>query len=178
MSRPPVATATPTAASSDTTPKTSTSWSLRRFTLTPSGRMWTEVIRARGARGSESGERGDPLAVRGALAVGVGVGLATLEEEVQVVLPGEADAAVHLQRRARDPAPGVAGVGLRARGRQRRRLGLVVERPGRPVDRRAGALDLEQHLRARVRDRLVGADRALELGAVLGVGDRHLQRAL
>ena len=59
-----------------------------------------------------------------------------------------------------------------------RRLGLVVERPRRPQHGAARALDLEQHLRAGVRDRLVGADRALELRAVLGVGDRHLHRAL
>src|SRR5688500_5341225 len=178
MSLPPVATAPPTAPSSDITPMASTSFSLRRFTLTPEGRMWTWVIRARGVRGSEPGELGDPLAVRAALAVRVGVRLAALEEEVQVVLPREADAAVDLERGPRDTTPGVARIRLPARGRQRRRLRLVVERPRRPVDRRAGALDLEQHLRARVRDRLVRPDRAAELLALLGVGYRHLHRPL
>ena len=110
--------------------------------------------------------------------VHVGVGLAALEEEVQVVLPGEADAAVDLERGARHAAPGLAGVGLGAGGGERGGLGLVVERPRRPQDGRPRPLDLEQHLRAGVRDGLVGADRAAELLALLGVGDRHLHRPL
>ncbi len=54
----------------------------------------------------------------------------------------------------------------------------MVECPRRVEDHRARSLDLEQHLRAGVRDGLVGADRAAELLALLRVGDGHLQRAL
>ena len=97
---------------------------------------------------------------------------------MQVVLPGEADAAVDLERGARDAASGVTRVGLRAGDGERCHLRLEVERPRRPVHGRAGALDLQQHLRARVRDGLVGADRAIELAALLGVGDGHLHRPL
>ena len=106
------------------------------------------------------------------------VGAAALEEEVEVVLPGEADAAVDLDRRVGDAPAGVGGVGLRHRGGQRQRLGLGVGGPGGAVDGGARVLGLQQHLRAAVGDRLVGADRAAELLAVFGVGDRHLQRPL
>ena len=101
-----------------------------------------------------------------------------LEEEVEVVLPGEADAAVDLDRGVGDAPAGVRGVGLRHRGGQRQRLGLGVGGPGGVERRRAGVLGLQQHLRAAVGDRLVGADRAAELLAVLGVLDRHLERPL
>ena len=49
----------------------------------------------------------------------------------------------------------------------------MVERPRGPVRDRPRALGLEEHLRARVRDGLVGADRAAELLALLGVVDGH-----
>ena len=104
--------------------------------------------------------------------------LAALEEEVEVVLPGEADAAVDLDRGVGDAPAGVGGVGLGHRGGQRQRLGLGVGGPGGAVDGGAGVLGLQQHLRAAVRDRLVGADRAAELLAVFGVLDRHLHRPL
>ena len=103
---------------------------------------------------------------------------AALEEEVEVVLPGEADAAVDLDRGVGDPPAGVGGVGLGHRGRQRQRLRLGVGGPGGAVDGGARVLGLEQHLRAAVGDRLVGADRAAELLAVFGVLDRHLHRPL
>ena len=106
------------------------------------------------------------------------VRLAALEEEVEVVLPGEADAAVDLDRGVGDAPAGVGGVGLGHRGGQRQRLRLGVGRPGGAVDGRARVLGLEQHLRAAVGDRLVGADRAAELLAVFGVLDRHLHRPL
>ena len=130
--------------------------------------------------GSARGEDGvgDPFAVPLGVAEHRRVGLAALEEEVQVVLPGEADPAVHLDRGVGNAPAGVGGVGLRHRGRQRQRLGLGVGGPGRAVDGGAGVLGLEQHLRAAVRDRLVGADRPAELLAVLGVLDRHLHRPL
>ena len=73
--------------------------------------------------------------------------------------------------RAGDVDRGVGRVGLRAVGGHERGLGVVVERPGGPVGDRARALGLEEHLRAGVRDGLVGADRAAELLALLGVVD-------
>ena len=97
---------------------------------------------------------------------------------MEVVLPGEADPAVDLDRGVGDPPAGVGGVGLGHRGGQRQRLGLGVGGPGGAVDGGAGVLGLEQHLRAAVGDRLVGADRAAELLAVFGVLDRHLHRPL
>ena len=77
-----------------------------------------------------------------------------------------------------DPPAGVGGVGLGHRGGQRQRLGLGVGGPGGAVDGRARVLGLQQHLRAAVGDRLVGADRPAELLAVFGVLDRHLHRPL
>jgi hypothetical protein len=97
---------------------------------------------------------------------------------VQVVLPGEADAAVHLNRGVGDAPAGVGGIGLRHRGRQGQRLRLGVGGPGGAVDGRARVLGLEQHLRAAVGNRLIGPDRPAELPAILGVLDRHLHGPL
>src|ERR1044072_248654 len=158
---------------------TAVSWSLlRTFSSPPVVCTDRRVLRRKPPLGSEPGERRDLVAVGDAVAVRVGVRLAALEEEVQVVLPGEADAAVDLQCRTRDSATGIARVRLRARDRQWRGLRLVVERPCRPVDGRSRALDLEHHLRAGVRDGLVGPDPAVELLALLRVLDRHAPRPL
>ena len=133
-------------------------------------------------RGPARPRRGPASATRSRCQLGVAehrrVRLAALEEEVEVVLPGEADPAVHLDRGVGDAPAGVGGVGLGHRGGQRQRLGLGVGGPGGAVDGRARVLGLEQHLRAAVGDRLVGADRPAELLAVLGVLDRHLHRPL
>ena len=103
---------------------------------------------------------GHALAVLARGAVQQRVGLRPLQEEVEVVLPGEADAAVHLERRARTrasrrprrrPSP--------SRRRARSDSGSASAVQARVVGGRARALDLEQHLRAAVRDGLVGADR-------------------
>src|SRR4051812_49010543 len=99
---PPVASAAATMPSTAMTATTAVSCSLLLTLYLPSELHRTKGIRAGGAPGSEPGEGGDPLAVRGRVAVGVGIRLAALEEEVQVVLPGEADAAVDLERGARD----------------------------------------------------------------------------
>ena len=130
------------------------------------------------ARRRRRGHLRDLLAVPGRGPEHRRVGLAALEEEVEVVLPGEPDPAVDLDRGVGDAPAGVGGVGLRHRGRKRQRVGVGVGGPGGAVDGGAGVLGLEQHLRAAVRDRLVGADRAAELLAVFGVLDRHLHRPL
>ena len=70
------------------------------------------------------------------------------------------------------------GARLGHRRGERQRLGLGVGGPGRVVGERARLLDVVEHLRAGVRDGLVGADRAVELLALLRVLDRHLHRPL
>ena len=94
------------------------------------------------------------------------------------MLPGEADAAEDLERVGGHPPGRVGGAGLGHRGRQRQRLRLGVGAPGRVVGERARLLDVVEHPGAAVRDGLVGADRAVELLALLGVVDRHLHRPL
>ena len=150
---------------------------VRSSTPTTTARRDAPAFRA-GALGTPyNSDVRDLLAVPAGVAERVRVGLRALEEEVQVVLPGEADAAVDLQRAARDVDRRVGRVGLGAVGRHVGVLGVVVERPRRPVGDRARALGLEEHLRAGVRDGLVGADRAAELLALLGVLDRGLRHA-
>ena len=126
------------------------------YLLSKSGRRG---LRAARARGSEPGERGDLLAVGGARAVRVGVGLAALEEEVQVVLPGEADAAVDLQRGARDAPPGVPRVGLRAGGRPAARSPARGRAPT-PPSRRPSARPRPRAASARTRGRRPGRSRS------------------
>ena len=105
------------------------------------------------------------------------VELRALHEEVQVVLPREADAAVHLQRRAHHALRRVGAPRLRGRRRDVR-LGVAgADAPRRPVDRRAHALDVDQHVGAAVLHRLERPDRPAELHAVLGVLDRDVERA-
>ena len=72
----------------------------------------------------------------------------------------------------------VGGPRLCHRRGQRQRLRLGIGRPGGVVGERARLLDVPEHLGEPVRDRLVGADRALELLALLRVVDRHVQRSL
>src|SRR5439155_822990 len=77
--------------------------------------------RSRGAARVSRGLRGDPPDDQLAVVVGVPVHrlerFRALEVEVQVVLPGEPDAAVHLDRLAADWARGVADIRLCARRR-------------------------------------------------------------
>jgi len=93
-------------------------------------------------------------------------------------LPGEADAAVGLDRRARHlpAAGGGGGRGQRRRLGQARRIG--VSRPRGEVRCRARALGVQEHLGAAVRDGLEGPDRDPELLALLDVRERHVQGAL
>ena len=103
---------------------------------------------------------------------------ARFEQEVDVVLPGEADAAEGLDRVVRDRGRGVRRARLRHRRGDRQQVGIGVGGPCRGVGERAGLLDLPQHVGEAMRDGLVGADRAAELLALLGVLDRHVERAL
>ena len=65
----------------------------------------------------------------------------------------------------------------RRRG-ERQLVRLVLPRPAGVVHQRAGVLEPAQDLHQLVLDRLVGADRAAERVALLGVGDRALERDL
>ena len=56
--------------------------------------------------------------------------------------------------------------------------GLRVGAPRRVVGQRARLLDVPEHVGEPVRDRLIGADRAPELLALLCVLDRHVERPL
>ena len=91
------------------------------------------------------------------------------------MLPGEADAAVHLDRPL---AGGDSCLGrLRLRGGHGDRRLFVVHRdaPCGPVGQRAGKLGLDVGVGERVRDRLVGTDLLPELLAVRDVGDAELE---
>ena len=71
-----------------------------------------------------------------------------------------------------------AGDRARGAGGERELAGRAVARPAGVVEQRAAVLELAQHLGERVLDGLVGADRAAEGEALLGVGDRHVERRL
>ena len=62
-----------------------------------------------------------------------------------------------------------AGRRARGAGRERELVGLRLARPAGVVEQRAGVLQLAQDLGQLVLDRLVGADRAPEREALLGV---------
>src|SRR5262249_60665372 len=105
-------------------------------------------------------------------------GLGALEEKVHVELPGEADAAVHLDGLPADEARRIAGPGLR-RGAGERDVRIArVHAPGRAVDRGARRLDAQEHVGQPVLERLEGADRTVERGARVHVGERGLEAAL
>src|SRR2546427_6318198 len=92
------------------------------------------------------------------------------------MVPGEAHAAMHLDRTFARRDRGLRRVRLR---RDRGELGLPVilgDAPRRPVRERARELRLDVGVRELVRDRLVGADRATKLLATLRVLDPELER--
>jgi len=105
------------------------------------------------------------------------VELRALEQPVDVGLPGEADAAVQLDRGGGDAAPRLRRRGLGHRRRLGQALRRGVGRPGRVVGQRPRALDVAEHLRRGVLDGLERADGHAELPAVLDVGERHVERA-
>src|SRR5215470_15164888 len=97
--------------------------------------------------------------------------------EVQVgwMLPGEADAAVHLDVLGRGEHVGLGTADVRRGGGDGELGRPLVSQPGRLPDRRFGELDPGQHVRALVLDRLEGADRPAELEPGPGVLRAHLQ---
>src|SRR5260370_38055009 len=125
-------------------------------------RSTTRMPSSGGAATARAGRLGrhaaqDQLAVVVAVPVHRLERLGALHVEVEVVLPGEADAAVDLDRLAADLARGVADVRLRHGRGELGVLRLRVERPRGVVDGGARVLDLEEHLGALVADRLAGA---------------------
>src|SRR5262249_8228552 len=101
-----------------------------------------------------------------------------LVEAVQRVLPGEADAAVHLDRALARSDRGLGRERLGRGGGDRRALVLLGAAPRRPVDERTCELDVGVRLRERMGDGLVRADRLAELRAGLRVLDTEVECAL
>ena len=99
----------------------------------------------------------------------------SLHEEADVVLVGHADSAVHLQGLVRDQDQGVGAAGLGVRDLKLRVAVTGVERSGRRHGGRPGQLDLDEHLRGPVFERLEGPDQHAELAAGLEVLDRALE---
>ena len=116
-------------------------------------------------------------AVEGGVAEAELVELGPLQEEVQVVLPREADAAVHLERRRHHPLDASEHQIFAVDAATDASGSSAPSAPGRPVDGRAHALDVDEHVGAAVLHRLEAADRPAELHAVLGVLDRQVERA-
>src|SRR5580658_7047405 len=94
------------------------------------------------------------------------------------MFPGEADAPVNLDVRRGDVEVSLRTVGLGEAGDQRQIGGAVRRRPGRAVSGGPGGLDLEQHVRTHVLDRLEAADRPTELMPDLCVRHRYVQATL
>jgi hypothetical protein len=79
---------------------------------------------------------------------------------------------------ARGEVQRAAGGGAGGAGGEGELVGPVVEGPAGVVEQRASVLLAAQDLREAVLDGLVGADRAAEREALLGVADGHLERRL
>ncbi len=90
----------------------------------------------------------------------------------EVVLRGVADRAVHLQADAGREVGGVGGLDLGSRDGARCRIECGTE------DQRAGEVEGDAYVGQLVLDRLVRADRATELGALLHVRDRVGEHSL
>ena len=95
--------------------------------------------------------------------------MCTLEVQLDVVLPGDRDAAVHLDRLGGHLGERLAGGEPGQCGRRGRRLG------DRVVDDRPRRLHRDVQVGHPVLERLEAADRAAELHAVLGVFDGQVQ---
>ena len=104
--------------------------------------------------------------------------LGPLEPEVGVVVPGEADAAVHLDRMDGGLQVGFGGAGLGERG-DGLDIGIaVVERRRGVVGRRLRQLDIDQHVGRLVLHGLERSEGASELHAHLDVVERVLAQPL
>ena len=102
--------------------------------------------------------------------------LGAAEVQRGVVLPRGAGAAVHGDHRARGLVERAAGDRARGAGGERELGGPADAGPAGVVEQRAPVVELAQHLGERVLDGLVGADRAAEGVALLGVFDGHVER--
>src|ERR1019366_1946161 len=104
--------------------------------------------------------------------------LRALEVEVRVVFPRESDATMNLNvlRRAVEVRLGTERL-RQARG-DREFVVALLRGPGRVVGGGLSRLDVEQHVRALVLDRLERTDRPTELHTVLRVLDRVVEDAL
>src|SRR5438132_1086455 len=100
--------------------------------------------------------------------------LRTAEVQVRVVLPREADAAVDLDVLGGAVEVRVRAVRLGERRGQRQLLGVLGRRPAGVVRGRTRHLDLHEHVRALVLDRLERTDRTSELVALLRVLRRRV----
>src|SRR5580658_1389985 len=92
-----------------------------------------------------------------------------LQEEADLVLVGHADAAMHLDAFVADEKKRVAGLGLGDAREFARIAGAGVDRAQRRDHRRARELDLAEHLRGAMLQRLEGADAHAELLAVFEI---------
>ena len=121
------------------------------------------------------GERvpGGGGAPRSATAEQLAQGHRAPQVEVGVVLPGEADAAEHLDAVLGDPGEGVEGDGAGRHHREVAAVGVrIVEGEGGVPRHRAGLLEGDEHVGAAVLHALELADRPAELLPILGVGGR------
>ena len=102
-------------------------------------------------------------------------GLRAAEVQVRVVLPREPDAAVDLDVLGGGVEVRVRAVRLRERRGERQLVGILGGGPAGVVRGRARHLDLHEHVRALVLDRLERTDRTSELVALLRVLRRHVE---
>src|SRR5665213_727189 len=97
---------------------------------------------------------------------------------MRVVLPRETDSAVNLNVLRRTVEVRLGTERFRKARRDRQFIIALLRGPGRVVRRGLRRLDVEEHVRALVLDRLEGADRPTELHAVLRVFHGIVQHAL
>ena len=130
-------------------------------------------------RGCSSIDGADRQRVRIGVAEGVLEHPGALEQVVRQHLPGEAHAAVHLDRGARVLERGLAGEQLRGGAGADRVADLrVVEHGGRRVGGAAGEGGPDVHVGEQVLDGLERADRDAELLALERVAARRLERGI
>src|ERR1700678_739833 len=112
---------------------------------------------------------GQPRPVTVGGAEGQLVALGPLEVQVRWILPGHPDAAMQLYALLRGVHGDAAAVSLSDRRGDGRIRVAQRARAGGVAGRRPGRTDLKPQISQPVFDRLVGADRAAELLALLGV---------